>query len=732
MLKKYWPPLFLFLSLIYFFRETLFFGKMFVPFGLGVGDHNLSTVPILYYLSDSLKHGQLPLWDPNTLGGIPLFAGILGSYQPLNLIFLRFLPFPLALNLYVFSIFLILGFSTFYFIKSQKLSNEAALIATLSFTFASGVTARIIHIAVIGTIAYLPLLLLLTQKFFEKKNVLLLILTGVVLALQILFAHQPTFFITSIAFVGFFIFKTFTESKTKNIFTDLTALVVIYTLAFSLSAVQLVPGWPWFLTNDRSKGIAETQFKEFPFHPGELSYFIRPTPIGNPSLGNYDSPYLDPGIFWENTAYVGLLGLTFAFVALIFLYRSKRIVLFFGLLLILAVVLALGKFAPLYFVWRLPPFTFFRMPSRFLLLAMFSLSVLAAFGFEALTQRYLKKRALLALGAAIIILIDLVPFGLKYNATYDTQKWLSPPQSAQFLEKDPSFFRYYSLGGYESYYDVYRQFRGWQKTVEPYYNLREDLALNLNLIYGLNIAGSGNGISKTTRWQSFLYGNLNVDSGRKTVQPNSTALKMLRLLNVKYLISYFEIKGEDFTLRKKIDFTTSQPGFYLYELKNPFPHAFIVHQAKVVKTDDEAFKIIAREDFDPQKTVLTETAFEDLTESENSGDNRAEVIEYFPQRVVIEAQNEKPGLLILTDTEYPGWEAKVDGQVAKIYQADRLFRAVKLNPGEHQVEFVYKPKYFYIGAWISLSTLIIITLYMSITGVRSLSQKFRYQKRDSR
>lgn len=709
-LRKYWPELFFLAAIIFFFRELLFLGKTFVPFGLGLGDHNLSTVPLLHYLSTSLKEGRFPLWDPYTLGGLPLTSGIIGVYHPLNFLLFRFLPFPLALNLYLFSIFLILGFGTFYFVKSLKLSNEAALLASLSFTFASGIVSRLIHIQILGTIAYLPLLLFLIQKFFAGKNPLLVILIGVTLALQIFYGHQPTVFISLIGFYGFFLLKIFTEIKPRQVFFSLLVLFAVSLIGVSLSAVHLIPGWRVFSLSGRSAGITQAESKEYPFHPGELAYFLQPTPIGTPSLGNYDSPYLDPGIFWENTAYIGLLGLALAALALLFLARSRKEISFFGLLLVVAVVLALGKFTPFFFLLRIPPFSFFRLYSRFLLLAMFSLSVLAAFGFDGLTQKFRSRRSILGLLAAILIIIDLFPFGLKYNATYDAQKWLSPTQTAQFLKEDPSFFRYYSLGSYESYYDVYRQFRGWQKNVEPYFNLRENLALNLNLIYGLNLAGSGGGYSKSTYWQGILYQNLNVDGNSKTVQPNFLAMRMLRLLNVKYLVSYFEIKGGDFTLRKTINFSTGQPGFYLYELKNPLPHAFLTFEAQKIENAEEIFRKLSREDFDPQKTVLLEEPFDQLNQFTKL-DQSVTIATYLPEKVVIAAKTESPSFLVLTDTYFPGWEARIDGQPAKIYQADYLFRAVRLEPGEHQVEFKYKPKDFYLGATISLVTVGLIILF---------------------
>lgn len=719
--KKFWPPFFLLAAIIFFFRELLFLGKTFVPFGLGLGDHNLSTVPLLHYLFTLLKEGSFPLWDPYTLGGLPLTSGVIGVYHPFNFLLFRFLPFPWALNLYLLSIFLILGFGTFYFIKSLRLSNEAALLASLSFTFASGVISRVIHTQIIATIAYLPLLLLLTQKFFQSKNPLLLILTGLTLALQIFYGHQPTVFISLIGFFGFFLFKIVTEVKPRQVFSGLLALFAVSLIGVSLAAVHLIPGWQVFSLSGRNAGITPSESKEYPFHPGELAYFLQPTPIGTPSLGNYDSPYPDPGIFWENTAYIGLLGLTLAALAILFLARSRKEIPFFGLLLVVAVILALGKFTPFFFLLRIPPFSFFRLYSRFLLLAMFSLAVLAAFGFDGLTQKYRHLRGFLGLAAALFILVNLFPFALSYNATYETEKWLSPPTTVQFLKEDPSFFRVYSLGGYEAYYQVYRQFRGWQKTVEPYFNLREGLALNLNLFYRLHLAGAGAGINKTAIWQGVLYQNLNLDTESKIAQPNPLALKMLRLLGVKYLVSYFELRGEDLILRKTVNFSTGQPGFSFYELRNPLPHAFIVHQAKTITNSEDILKEFAREEFNPQKIVLLEEAIEKLTVGESllSEIEKAEVIQYLPQKVVISTQVAAPGFLVLTDTHFPGWEAKIDGKPAKIYQANSVFRAVKVEPGKHQVEFEYKPRSFYLGAAVSSATFLLMIIFSLYWLVRT-------------
>ncbi|MDP3998467.1 MAG: YfhO family protein, partial [bacterium] len=169
---------------------------------------------------------------------------------------------------------------------------------------------------------------------------------------------------------------------------------------------------------------------------------------------------------------------------------------------------------------------------------------------------------------------------------------------------------------------------------------------------------------------------------------------------------------------------TGQGSFYLYELSNPLPHAFVVHQARQVKNSDEILKELGREDFDPQKEVLLELDQFDKLDQLESGksdqlDQSTTITTYLPERVVIAAKTNQPGFLVLTDSYDSGWEAKIDGQPAKINQADYLFRAVPIPAGEHQVEFEYKPKDFYLGAKISLTTaslMILFALFWLVKG----------------
>ena len=51
---------------------------------------------------------------------------------------------------------------------------------------------------------------------------------------------------------------------------------------------------------------------------------------------------------------------------------------------------------------------------------------------------------------------------------------------------------------------------------------------------------------------------------------------------------------------------------------------------------------------------------------------------------------------MLTDTNYPGWRAYLNGRRVPIATANYLFRGVIVPPGKNIVEFAYEPNSFRI------------------------------------
>ena len=82
--------------------------------------------------------------------------------------------------------------------------------------------------------------------------------------------------------------------------------------------------------------------------------------------------------------------------------------------------------------------------------------------------------------------------------------------------------------------------------------------------------------------------------------------------------------------------------------------------------------------------------------------NKVEFISESNNRLHLQVMAAENGLLVLSDTYYPGWRAFVDGKGTKIYRADYTIRAIPLDTGAHRVELVYDPISFKLGAGAAL------------------------------
>lgn len=62
----------------------------------------------------------------------------------------------------------------------------------------------------------------------------------------------------------------------------------------------------------------------------------------------------------------------------------------------------------------------------------------------------------------------------------------------------------------------------------------------------------------------------------------------------------------------------------------------------------------------------------------------------------------KESEVVLADTYYPGWTARVNGIPTPVTQTEGLFRSIKVPKGEGVIEFLYQPVSFYVGLKVSI------------------------------
>jgi hypothetical protein len=132
-----------------------------------------------------------------------------------------------------------------------------------------------------------------------------------------------------------------------------------------------------------------------------------------------------------------------------------------------------------------------------------------------------------------------------------------------------------------------------------------------------------------------------------------------------------------------------------------------VHEAVVAAGDEETWAILNAPDFDPARRVVLPHEPGIVLPGGDTTGSRVDILEYTPTRISLQADMVDHGLLVLSDVDYPGWQARVDGQPAPIYRANYLLRAVPVEAGQHRIEVYYDPPLFKVGLAITVLTLLV-------------------------
>ena len=117
--------------------------------------------------------------------------------------------------------------------------------------------------------------------------------------------------------------------------------------------------------------------------------------------------------------------------------------------------------------------------------------------------------------------------------------------------------------------------------------------------------------------------------------------------------------------------------------------------------------------YDPRALAFVEDSFT-LAAGDGPADAGSVQIEVLADdRVEIRASARRDAFLVLSDVDYPGWVATVDGADATVHRTDYALRGVAVPRGEHAVVFRYRPAPFYLGLAISIAVLAGVALLLA-------------------
>jgi hypothetical protein len=157
--------------------------------------------------------------------------------------------------------------------------------------------------------------------------------------------------------------------------------------------------------------------------------------------------------------------------------------------------------------------------------------------------------------------------------------------------------------------------------------------------------------------------------------------------------------------------TDIQQGVWIYENPNVLPRAFVVHRAEIT-TAAELLDRLNAQDFNPWTTILLESPLPNeqaiqLANAPLRSDSVAHITRYDLHEVEITAEMKAPGILVLSDQWYPGWQVTVDGVDAPLLRTNYALRGVFVPDGTHQVTFRFRPLPLYLGLALAVITLML-------------------------
>ena len=195
---------------------------------------------------------------------------------------------------------------------------------------------------------------------------------------------------------------------------------------------------------------------------------------------------------------------------------------------------------------------------------------------------------------------------------------------------------------------------------------------------------------------------------------------MVRSFNIKYALVAYDWSMFDIHPEAKALEYDQNDNFRLLLLEGYFPRAYLVPRALAAAGEAEAVAALQKLDLKQQVVLITADPLP--PDSPDGSFVPAQVKSYEPERVELEVKTEHPGWLVLADTYFPGWEATVNGRPAKIYRANYLARAVRVEAGASRIVFVYRPQSYRWGRAITLATLGLALLWSLRRGIQRRRQ----------
>ncbi len=713
---------------------AVFFGTR-VPAALGAApptgfilNYDLQSyfLPRYWFGNDELLHGRLPIWNQYELGGMPFMATAQPAvfYPPKIVFYALFSPSIAHWNFLIFH-FLLAALGFLLFCRELELRREAAFVGTAVYLFPSIVLDSNYHPVRMASYAWMPFALLFTSRILRGGGSPAFAGLTTVVALQ-LHAGYPEFTLHTALFAGVFVLASFLSQLPAR--PRLAALLGVggaFLLAGAIASVVLVPLVELSIESDRAGLVRLMAEQRALLEQGRTFWFLPmllalPVPVlGLLAIGGAASRK-----GWPALAILAIGLLLFAYGGSVFsLFRLRsQLTLFLTLMFVLGWAAAIGcdaflraLAAPGAFGRRLFWGTLVGCAVTFVVYAarlpgslsensesllspsgyMLALGGIVLLGVSVIAlMRGMRYGELFLAGATVLVLAQLVSFPF----TKQTAPFERPGKAGEI--KRLLGDRPYPDGRAFSLHDIRY----------GYY-----LTDRIRSIFGVE--------------ESFLPWRFRQIRERARLSSFTDKLELDRLASMRGFadamdLEYVAIAPEHVPSFISNGYRSEGGDGDAVLLRNPnrMGPAWVNYAVHHAATTQAALEYVTGSGFDPRREVVIWQklrATYPASAAYPTTPARA-VRRPRPTELEVDLELPRPGLLVVSESAFPGWIAEVDGRPAPLLEANSVLRGVELDAGAHAVRFEYRPWSVQLGMWLSLSGLAALC---SIPIARTLKKK---------
>ncbi len=691
--------------------------------------------PFRQFASSSLAGGELPLWNPYTVHGMPFLAEIQTEVFYLPMAALMFLVKNGRLDVFWLELvnvlhYFLAGAGMFFLARSFSLNRLSSLFAAITFAFSGFLVTHAIHQVITGVVAWYPLLFLFFRNALSSPRWMWVFVAGLTLG-HSFFGGSPQMSLFFYLFLlCYFVFELLHRNGLKGLFrkpamvmTARAAAVVF--LSLGIAMIQFLPTQELSELSARAQ-ITYAKGSEGSLGWGQLLTLLVPKFFGVSDAHAYT--YWGPGPYWhywETCVYFGVLPLFLTLLGFRLL-RHHATLLFLACFASFAVLFSLGSnfFLHAVFFDSIPGFSSFRNPARMGVFLPFVGSLLSGFtlhhlmhGITTAGETTVWKRWVLITGGtgAALILLSLTgmldgvfPFLEQSQPRMFVRKELflalgllvaaSGVAYALVVRKGSGTFLALLACGlvFGDMYIFGANHNTAPVNPEDHFRRADPLVRFFKAQDGIFRVNTRNSQGMIMDRNQGMVDHLFTMEGytplflQRIHPPASTAEKAFDLLNIRYYTVTDSARG---TLG-------------LREREQYLPRAYMVYASTASRSGEESRQHLMDSAFDPwTMAVIEDTSHIPLVAPEVTPVWRATIDEYRNNTIRLTVESDHDGLLVLSESYYPGWRAVVDHQSTPVFRTNYALRSTPVSRGVHTVTFSFEPESFSRGLSISLGTL---------------------------